>query len=378
LESESRPPIRAREENSEARVRLSALGDLMLCGEWEDPDRAEAPAVFADLKAAIAADVVFANLETSIEDTDGHIPKAPRVLASRETITEALEALDVDIVNVSNNHAFDGYLAGFASVRTILDQRGIQHFGAGEDSTAAASACRLTTHGISTAWLGYTDPATMPSHIAGPGSFGVNLLEQQHVLDDVAKLRDEVDHVIVSLHWGVEYCHYPSPDQIEFARSVIDAGASVVIGHHAHVVQGVERYKNGLIAYNLGNATTTDHYIDSTLGIRQTPRTRSSFVLRFTLTKDSVDGLETIPIRSEVGRVLVDDPQAASYLARANRNLERGVTPATWKRRRLIEDVVLRTARKLHPAVIRSLRPHHVTKFFSNMFRSMQGAGPAS
>ena len=101
-------------------------------------------------------------------------------------------------------------------------------------------------------------------------------------------------------------------------------------------------------------------------------------MLRVTLDKHGVEDVETISIRSEAGRILVDDPRAARYLARANRNLERGVSPARWKRRRFIEDVILRTSRKLHPAVIRSLRPRHIGKFFRNLFRSLQGLGPAS
>jgi poly-gamma-glutamate synthesis protein (capsule biosynthesis protein) len=363
--------------NGLPRIRLSALGDLMLSGEWEEPSSGSSWSAFAELAAMLRSDLVFANLETSVEAAEGHIPKAPRVLAATQTIDRALASLGVQIVNLANNHAFDGYLAGFEAVRAILDNRNIDYFGAGEDAAAAARECRTTSGGISLGWLGYTDPDTVPSHVASHDTFGVNLIEPERVLADVARLRSDVDHVIVSLHWGVEYSHFPSPDQIRFARSLIDHGARVVIGHHAHVVQGVERYRDGVIAYNLGNATTTDHYIESQRGVRQTPRTRSSFVLRVTLDKHGVEDVETLPFRSETGKLLVGDLRAARYLARANRNLERGVSPATWKRRRFIEDVILRTSRKLHPSVIRSLRPRHVGKFFRNLFRSLQGLGPA-
>jgi poly-gamma-glutamate capsule biosynthesis protein CapA/YwtB (metallophosphatase superfamily) len=142
------------------RVRLSALGDLMLSGEWEEPGGGSASGAFADLAAALHSDVVFANLETSIEGPDGHIPKSPRVLADRRTIDDALSSLGVQIANVANNHAFDGYLAGFEAVRTILRERGIHYFGAGEDSAAASRECRITSGGISLGWLGYTHPDT--------------------------------------------------------------------------------------------------------------------------------------------------------------------------------------------------------------------------
>jgi poly-gamma-glutamate synthesis protein (capsule biosynthesis protein) len=71
--------------------------------------------------------------------------------------------------------------------------------------------------------------------------------------DAVRKADVAADHVIISFHWGIEYQHQPSSAQRRLARASIDAGADVVLGHHPHVLQGVERYKNGLIAYSLGN-----------------------------------------------------------------------------------------------------------------------------
>ncbi len=73
-------------------------------------------------------------------------------------------------------------------------------------------------------------------------------------------------HVLVSVHWGVEFSNLPSPEQVRQARRMIDAGARAVLGHHAHVVQGVESYLGGVIVYNLGNAVTTDLEIDGRIG----------------------------------------------------------------------------------------------------------------
>jgi poly-gamma-glutamate synthesis protein (capsule biosynthesis protein) len=72
---------------------------------------------------------------------------------------------------------------------------------------------------------------------------------------DIAKLRDNSAHVfvVVNLHWGTEKATTPDQEQIEFAHQVIDAGADIIIGHHPHVLQGIERYKSGVIAYSLGN-----------------------------------------------------------------------------------------------------------------------------
>jgi poly-gamma-glutamate synthesis protein (capsule biosynthesis protein) len=359
-------------------VRVAALGDLILCGEWAiaadgHPDRDP----YADLRSAVNADVVFANLETTLEGSEGRIPKEPRILTTPETLRWALEKLGIDVVTLANNHTFDAFFSGFERTRGILEELGVAHVGAGEDRAAAARHGVTETKGVRVGWLGYVAADTRPSHVASDRQFGVQTLVEDRVVGDVIRLRPEVDHVIVSLHWGVEYCHLPSPDQIRFARRIIETGATAVLGHHAHVVQGVERHGDGIIAYNLGNVTTTDFFIASRRAIRQTPRTRSSLALCLDLSKPRLEGFEVVPIRAQDGRILVEDAVARRYVDRANRYVRRGISAAQWRRRRLLEDVVLRTLRKLHPAVVGSIRPRHVGKIFRNLFRAVHGRGPA-
>ncbi|MCA9961262.1 MAG: CapA family protein, partial [Anaerolineales bacterium] len=70
---------------------------------------------------------------------------------------------------------------------------------------------------------------------------------------DVTAVAPQVDHVIVVLHSGYEYVDSPSPPQVAAAHAAIDAGAALVIGHHAHILQGIEYYNGGVIVYGLGN-----------------------------------------------------------------------------------------------------------------------------
>lgn len=70
---------------------------------------------------------------------------------------------------------------------------------------------------------------------------------------DIKTLKSSVNHVIVSVHWGDEFIEKPSPAEISMAHEMIDSGASVILGHHPHVLRGLENYKEGLIAYSLGN-----------------------------------------------------------------------------------------------------------------------------
>jgi capsule synthesis protein PGA_cap len=351
-------------------VRLAALGDLMLNGEWEGVSPAEA---YGSLRSALNGAAVFANLETSILGTDGAIEKEPRVFASEKTIQEALRALEVRVVNLANNHSFDGNLDGYRRMVSLLERQGVSHFGAGADAAEAARPLVQEIGTLHIGWLGYVSAGSEPPHAASPTAYGANLLEASRCRKEIADLKTRADHVVVSLHWGAEFCHLPSPDQIEAARSFIDAGATLVLGHHAHAIQGIERHGGGLIAYNLGNATTTDHRIGRRLAIRQTRRTRSSVALRVDLSRTALLGYEAIPIRSLRGTILVHDDFAAACVRKANGYLNRGVTPRVWKRRRILEDVVFRTAAKLHPAVIRSVGPRHFAKLFRNLFSAAGG-----
>jgi glycosyltransferase involved in cell wall biosynthesis len=97
------------------------------------------------------------------------------------------------------------------------------------------------------------DARTNPS-IPPDASFAVNLLDQERAEDDVADARRSGARPLVYLHWGVDYYDYPAAWQVRFARRLVDAGAAIVCGTHAHAVQGWESYGAGVILYGLGNA----------------------------------------------------------------------------------------------------------------------------
>ena len=81
----------------------------------------------------------------------------------------------------------------------------------------------------------------------------VMLIELPVMKNDIEKLRNKVDIVVVSLHWGDEFIDRPSPNQIKLGRTLIDMGANVILGHHPHVLQGIEEYNGCIIAYSLGS-----------------------------------------------------------------------------------------------------------------------------
>ena len=117
------------------------------------------------------------------------------------------------------------------------------------------------------AFLGYTTDTDkdgispdIGASIATSGSAGCVYYDIEKIRRDIRRVSAKADIICISLHWGYELFKYPSPKQIELAHQIIDAGANVIIGHHPHIVQGIEKYKQGVIFYSLGNFFFWNYY----------------------------------------------------------------------------------------------------------------------
>ncbi|MFT5196181.1 MAG: poly-gamma-glutamate capsule biosynthesis protein CapA/YwtB (metallophosphatase superfamily), partial [Candidatus Promineifilaceae bacterium] len=165
-----------------------------------------------------------------------------------------------DVVSLANNHALDYGPEALLDGINLLQTAGILPVGAGENSSAARAPAIIQINGIKLGFLAY-------ANVLPEGNSGYDVAQweatdeepgmawgrPEEIAADVAQAKQQVDHVIVLLHSGIEYLRFITPEQQDQARSAIDAGATLVIGHHAHILQKVEEYHGGLIAYGLGN-----------------------------------------------------------------------------------------------------------------------------
>jgi poly-gamma-glutamate synthesis protein (capsule biosynthesis protein) len=128
----------------------------------------------------------------------------------------------------------------------------ILHAGAGTSLAEARRQALVTVKGKRVAFLAYS--LTYPAEFyAGEGSPGTARWVAAWVRDDIVRARGLSDYVVVSFHWGAELAGMPKPYQQSAAHAAIDAGADLVLGHHPHVLQGIERYRGKSILYSLGN-----------------------------------------------------------------------------------------------------------------------------
>lgn len=197
-----------------------------------------------------SADLSFVNLESPFSKT-GKRTQSGIIFNADPANIAGLVLAGVDVASTANNHARDCGAKGVEFTYSWLKSHGIQPVG-----TALSAACThqgivVTRHGVRFGFLAYTyDQSNGNWH---DNDERVANIDSVVMRQDVASLRRRCDVVIVSMHNGVEYQRRSNVQQKEFAHAAIDAGALLVIGHHPHVRQETESYRNGFIFYSLGN-----------------------------------------------------------------------------------------------------------------------------
>lgn len=293
------PPGAVRAQAEPPRITVVGVGDVFLGRllgvrmEKENDYSLPFRAVAAELTAA---DIAFGNLEGAF------CPKAPYppkgiVFRIRPRAVEGLAAAGFDVMSTANNHAGDCGDTGIEFTPTHLQEAGILSAGTGTSFAAAHAPAILERQGVRFAFLAYAyTPRRDTADARGPVVSG---RDPEQVARDVAAARALADVVIVSVHDGTEYTERVAPETEQFARAAIDAGATVVFGHHPHVIQRVESYGNGWIFYSLGNFV-----FDQTR-----PGTRTGLLARLTFSSARLEQVEAIPI--------VIDPLSEPRLAKS-------------------------------------------------------------
>ena len=357
------------------RVRLAAVGDLLL----QRPPTAVAYPRFAQLIGGDIAEtfgnceLVFGNLECTLAAEQELIPTEPRVITNADSVY-AVKAAGFNVVTLANNHMFDGRDQGFTKLRCLLHEIDLPHFGAGLNSTEASAPAVLHVNGLRIAFLGAVDHRSGPYQFASDTAWGVAPLDAERLAQQIRQLRSRVDHVIVSIHWGEERFLLPSPQQLQQARALVDAGASMILGHHPHVVQGLEVYKDAPIIYSLGNFIADDVYFSNGDAIRWTKLERTGCILLVELSATGVQVTRQIPTFDDGHQVTVDHTNfGTGRIRRAGRAIAGGVSPGRYRREHLWVKTVQPTLRHLRPSQLIHLRPRH----FRNALRMLSRAWSA-
>lgn len=233
------------------------------------------------------ADITVVNLESPISSQGENRGSIYSFRADPRAIVGLIFA-GIDVVTFANNHTGDYGAVAISETLELLRLAEIDTVGVGVDMNDARKARFLEMNDLKIAFLGATplSPAWLTRLDSTPA---VALFDEQLMIENIATARREgADIVAVLLHWGNEYETKHLPSQEEIAHHLVDAGATLVIGHHPHVVQEVERYNGGVIAYSLGNFVFDQNF---------SADTNHGLLLKIVLSGKDIASVEEIPIQ---------------------------------------------------------------------------------
>jgi poly-gamma-glutamate capsule biosynthesis protein CapA/YwtB (metallophosphatase superfamily) len=297
-----------------SRLRLVAVGDVAL---QSSDDRGPFQNVQQLLKQK---DILFGNLEVVLSKSGKRAEKAA-VLCSPPERIRFLEQADFNVVNVANNHLLDLGFEGANNTLQLLNEKGIAYVGA-SNSKKIPESFIIEKKGIKLGFLSYT-----LGRFAVPAGINVNKIKRRRIAQDIRSVKELCDLVVVSLHWGTENVFYPAPSQVVLAHALIDQGASIILGHHPHVVQGIERYRDGLIAYSLGNFDMYAEVGDA--------RSNNSVIICIDIDETGIVEYTLIPLKipaNEIPTVVggSEKEDALEFIGRISQPLTNGSMTEKW------------------------------------------------
>lgn len=231
------------------------------------------PKVDQELREFLRGKIVIANLEGYITDN----PTSTDLGMPNDSVKKLRDLLNIRYVSLANNHTLDGGLDRFRKMEEVLQSEGIICFGTREKPYVIFEVSGKKIGVLAFAW-----------RFTGAKARELNLcwISLKKIIEQVNELKLKTDYLIVYPHWGIDLEILPTPWQVKAADKIIDAGAHLIVGHHAHEIQP----RNGSAFYSIGNTylpknAVTSYYPDSV----------SKGFLVSLMVKDSLVSLSTIP-----------------------------------------------------------------------------------
>lgn len=318
-------------------VVINAVGDIMLAGKVGDRIvQKGADYLFDSVRNVLSqADFTIGNLECPLSHRGEPSIRKDFVFRAPSESARALRKAGINIACLANNHIFDyGPLALFDTI-SALKQAGIYCVGAGKDLKEACAPLIFRIKDLKIAFFAFTYASNAKRNRPGCCPSNLKFIQKQ-----IKLIRTNADLIIVSIHHGIEYVDYPNRYIMSLFRGAADAGADLVIGHHPHVVQGLETYKGALIAYSLGNFISDypdmnvrkESYQKTALAYF-TPhppdindmRTIRSFILQCQLSSKGITDYELFPVKNKKNfqAVIMEEQESQNFLEKVYKISER-------------------------------------------------------
>jgi len=362
-------------------IRISAVGDIAFVGRNADQPSLETFSAVSDLFKK--SDLVVGNLESPLI-IDGQPITGKCTLRGNTGWADIMRRAGIHVVSLANNHLMDYGEDGLISTFEALDGANIRYVGAGRNAEEALRPLFLEVASKKIALLARTSVIVSSPSYADEWKAGVAYFNLDETIQIIQQYRQKSEFVILLMHWGMEEYRYPSSKQRELARQLVTAGADAVIGHHPHVLQGVERIGKSIIAYSLGNFIF-DEFAWTFVGrdgkihdqvVELSERNRQSGVLEIFLQQKGVLSHEFHPTWIETGGTVRSDdsPDRRIDFDRLTTRLGWPAYAVFWRFYSLMREWDLRMKPlikgKLTLAKLKKLRIRHFKELFDTARRS--------
>lgn len=205
-----------------------------------------------------------------------------------------LSDLQFSTLNLANNHfQFDAGACGIETSLELLNKANLSSVGMGKNFLV------VTRHGVKIGMLGYARYTMNNDKL--PEKYKIGELFAETIFEDVKRYKALVDHLVIFVHWGEALMEIPNPEEEDLAKKLLAAGAAVIIGTGPHVLQKVDIYENGVIAYSLGNYI----FDEFMLYPQANAAAKTSCILEIEFSKSSIESVNLIPIITQSGSVSI-------------------------------------------------------------------------
>ena len=273
--------------NNDAHLKVLVVGDIMLDRNVRNLiNKNGFDSFFSGVKDLIKnADIAVGNLEgafTTNPSITADLKNKALQFTFDPSLAPALSDLGFDVLGLANNHSYNYGKQGLESTRRYIGGAGMLYYG--DPFNKDEISTTIIKNGIKIGFIGFHE---------------FNYTNFENVLFEIAKLKNEVDVVIVSPHWGIEYQKEPTAKMKEWAHQFIDNGADMIIGAHPHIVGNTEIYNDKKIYYSLGNFAFDQYFSEATMnGI--------AVLINIDRKDDKISfSFEDVPIRVDRGGVKV-------------------------------------------------------------------------
>lgn len=259
-------------EGKREEVTVSFAGDVSLADNWfimpkywEREKKIQGVLSDGILKYMKDSDWMTVNSEFAFSDRGSPLPNKLYTFRGSPSNVSLYREMGVDMVTLANNHVYDYGKDAFLDTLTTFQNDNLPYIGAGINLEEAARSYYLIINGYKISFLNATraEKYIMTPEATEEKEGVFRCYDTTKLVERIKEEKAKSDYVVLIVHWGTEDTHLLQDVQKETGKLYIDSGADLVVGHHAHVLQGVEFYQGKLIAYNLGNFLFNDLSVET-------------------------------------------------------------------------------------------------------------------